>query len=403
MRSLFLPSHVGLGHVARDEAIARSLKKLIPYLRIEWCSAEPSLTHLRLWNEKVLPCSKKLTSFSKAIEGVFNEHGYNLRMLGKYLSILKNNFKLLQDYINLSNYDMVFADEFWEFMLSASQEIKDKVVFASDLVFMPYGDGLISYLISLILNKYFKQSFLKFRHRIYMNTLCEAPKGKWYLVLGENVRKWISRNMFIAGLCTSYLPGELPSVKLARKALKVSEGEYLIVSSVGGTSARGEIILHKVFKAVRRVRDDSKVKIKLAIVSGPRIKLSFKEILPEWVISYSTLKSLSTLYMAGDLFIVRPGRTTTADLECLPRSFRGILVPIKNHLEHEHIAKEAAARFPNLFRVVGEGLSVQELAKAIENELNNLKPGFRKPPKDCEGTLRVSKYLRDFLKGSLSK
>jgi len=396
MKALFLPSHVGLGHVARDEAIARSLRGLLPGIRIDWCSAEPASTHLNLWREKILPCSEKLMSFSIAIENIYNKHGYSLRELRKYLSIIRSNYEVLERNVKLNDYDLVFADEFWELMLSAPQDLKDLIVFGSDLVFMPYRDGLVPRLLSLILNNYFKHSFTKFRNRIYMNTLPEAPKGRWYYLFGENVRKWISENMVIGGLCTSYLSEELPQVRHARRALGVDD-EYLIVSSVGGTSARSEIMLHNVLEAVKKLRESDRLKARLAVVSGPRTELLLKGGVPDWLIPYKTLKNLSTLYMAGDLFIVRPGRTTVADLECLPKNFKALLVPIRTHLEQEHISEMAASRFPNLFKVIPEGLGPQDLAGVVRSELKVLNQGSRSLPEDCGGSVRVSKYLMNLL------
>ncbi len=398
MRALFLPSHVGLGHVTRDESIARFLRKIIPKLKIEWCSAEPALTHLRMWGERVLSCSNGLSSFSNAIEGVFNEHGYNIRMLRNYLSWLKRNYVIVKELLDLEAYDLVFADEFWELMLSAPQELKEGIVFGSDLVQMPYGGGIKGHLLSLILNKYFKNSFPKFKHKIFMNTIYEAPRGRWYYVFGDYVRNWIKRNMFIAGLCTSYLTEELPSVKEAREALGIGEEEYLIVSSVGGTSAKGEFMLRKVFEAVKNIRENSKLDIKLAIISGPRMDLRFIKETPEWLILHKALKSLTTYYMAGDLFIVRPGRTTVADLECLPqRTFGAVLIPIKNHMEHEHISKEASKRFPKLFEVVEENVGVKELTKIIKGKVMRPAVPLKKMPSDCEGYKRAAEYLKNLV------
>jgi len=394
MRALFLPSHVGLGHVTRDEAIARYLRRIKPNLKIEWCSAEPALTHLRMWDETIISCSNSLSSFSNAIEGIFNQHGYDIRRLKNYLNLLRRNYMIIEESLDLEAYDLVFADEFWELMLSAPQKLREEVVFGSDLVQMPYGGGVKGRLLSLILNKYFKNSFLKFKHRIFMNSVYEAPRGRWYYIFGDYVRSWIKKNLFITGLCTSYLTEELPSVNEARKALGIRENEFLIVSSIGGTSAKGEFMLRKVYEAVKNIRENSKLNLKLAIISGPRAVLRFLKETPEWLILHKTLRSLTTYYMAGDVFIVRPGRTTVADLECLPKgTFSVVLIPIKNHMEHEHISEVASRRFPQLFEVVKENVEVKELAKIIENKVMRSQASLKRVPQDCEGYKRAAEYL----------
>ncbi len=397
-----LPSHVGLGHVARDLAVVRALRKASPRVGVEWLTAEPALTYLRLWGEDVLECSEDLKSFSKAIEWVFNAGGFNLNVLRGYLRMLKHNYSVLRECVCLDDYDLVFADEFWELMLEAQPEDLGNVIFATDLVFMPYGRGLKPFVISLLLNRYFIRSYLKFRRRVYLNSLYETPNCRWFWLWGCRVRDWVRRNMFVTGLVTSYLPWELPSRDDVREGFGVGESPF-IVASVGRTSARSSEMLSKVIKAVRRVRESLSCDVRLAIVKGSRTVFVVEEGVDEWVRSYGLLKSMLNLYMPADAFIVRSGRTTAADLECLPRAVRAILIPIKGHMEQEHIAEAVASRFPNSFKVVSENVSVGDLAVAIAEMLGRRSEGRRACSKDmlarseCDGTLKTVNYILNAL------
>ncbi len=385
-----MPSHVGLGHVARDLAIARALRKAVPRLSIEWLTAEPAVSYLRMWGERILKCSEDLDTFSRAVEGVFNIHGFRLNELREYLRILRRNYRLIIECVDLGGYDLVFADEFWELMLEAPKELLSNVAFATDLAFMPYGGGVRSSIVNLILNHYFRRSYLKFRRRLYLNSLKETPNCRWYLISGCRVREWIRRNFIVTGLTTSYLPWEIPGREETRKSLGINN-EVLVVSSVGGTSARSSTFLSRIIEAIKYLRGELGVNAELVLVKGPRTGTVGGEDL-EWVRSYGLVKSMLNLYVAADLMIVRPGRTTTADLECLPIRVKALLAPIKGHVEQEHIAEAVSRRFPNSFKVIREDEDPRVIAlKAAEALKASLSESVR--CEDCLGVINVANYI----------
>ena len=73
-RALFISSPIGLGHVQRDLAIARELRKLHPDLEIDWFTVDPAARYLEQEGERVHPITKRLANESRHFEHVAGEH-----------------------------------------------------------------------------------------------------------------------------------------------------------------------------------------------------------------------------------------------------------------------------------------------------------------------------------------
>ena len=339
MKVLFLPSHVGLGHVTRDRAIAKILSKAMPKVKIMWCSAEPAYGFLKSWNLNIINSCKRLKTFSTVIEKIFNR-SVNLKWLASRLNILRQNYTLLQEIIDLEAYDLIIADEFWELMLSGNEEVRERTIFMTDFVGLSYTANLKMLPISLILNTYFSKAFLKFKRKIFLGNLGDAPEIRLPPIRGKKSRDWIWKNMYIAGPATSFTLDEVVNKREARKDLCLND-KLLIVVSVGGTSTRSALFLDTIWKRLVELRKI--IPLNAIFIKGPRTRWKPKKYL-EGFREVQAEKSLLKYYIASDIFISRAGRTTVADLECLGK--RSILIPIKGHAEQLSIAKNAKKRSP---------------------------------------------------------
>ena len=74
-RALFISSPIGLGHVQRDLAIARELRKLQPDLEIDWFTVDPAARYLEREGERVHP----ITSAPGQREPPLRAHGRRTR------------------------------------------------------------------------------------------------------------------------------------------------------------------------------------------------------------------------------------------------------------------------------------------------------------------------------------
>jgi pimeloyl-ACP methyl ester carboxylesterase len=73
-RALFISSPIGLGHVQRDLAIARELRRLVPELQIDWLAQHPVTRVLQEAGERIHPHSSRLVSESAHWEQSASSH-----------------------------------------------------------------------------------------------------------------------------------------------------------------------------------------------------------------------------------------------------------------------------------------------------------------------------------------
>ena len=67
-KALFISSAIGLGHVQRDLAIAREMRKLQPDLQIDWFTVDPAATYLEREGERLHPITQRLANESRHFE-----------------------------------------------------------------------------------------------------------------------------------------------------------------------------------------------------------------------------------------------------------------------------------------------------------------------------------------------
>ena len=137
-RALFLSSPIGLGHVQRDVAIARELRKLEPDLTIDWFTVNPATAYLEREGEKVHPITRYLANESHHFEHVAGEHDlsafYGLRTMDE---IMVNNFMTFSDLMEAEHFDLIIGDEAWDvdYYYHENPELKRQpFVFLTDFV-----------------------------------------------------------------------------------------------------------------------------------------------------------------------------------------------------------------------------------------------------------------------------
>jgi len=394
-RVLFLSSHVGLGHAARDYAVALALRRLVPRVEVVWCSAEPVVSFLDAVGERVAPECRGLESFSTVIEGLF-DGGLGLRGLASSLGILRRNWERMRDLVVGGGFDLVFADEFWEAVYSADPGVKQGIVFGTDFVYKNYSVRPVDFFISLLLNRYFRRVLPGFAELVYMNDVSLVEGKRWYPVIGGRVDEWIARNMHVVGLATSFLKDEVPGREEARRRLGLSPDEYVVLVTVGGTSTRSRQLLGCVDESAQllaeKLRAATGREARIVALTGPRTSWSPSSSLVE--ARSGVAPRLLDYYAAADLFISRAGRTTTADLLCLGKP--AVLVPIAGHFEQEEIARHMSSRYG--YPVVEERRCSPSTLAAAAEKASTLTP--EPPGRLCGGSWRTARLLAELLRGA---
>ncbi|MCW2530349.1 MAG: alpha/beta fold hydrolase, partial [Pseudonocardiales bacterium] len=110
-RALWVCSPIGLGHVLRDLAIARSLRERVPGLEIQWLAQSPVTAVLEAAGEIIHPASVELASESAHWESESTHHDlhafYAFRRMDE---ILCANYMLFDDIVRETPFDLWVGD-----------------------------------------------------------------------------------------------------------------------------------------------------------------------------------------------------------------------------------------------------------------------------------------------------
>ena len=145
-RALWISSPIGLGHVQRDLAIARAVRKRVPDLEIHWWAQPPVTDVLAEAGETIHPASTELASESAHWESEAADHDlpafYAFRRMDE---IFCANYLLFDDVVRDSSYDLWVGDECWEIDYFLHENPERKIapyVFMTDVIgFLPTDPG----------------------------------------------------------------------------------------------------------------------------------------------------------------------------------------------------------------------------------------------------------------------
>ena len=115
MRALFVSGPIGPGHVQRDLAISRELRKIRLDRQIGWFTFDPAARCLRREGERLHPIASRLAIGSRHFESIAGEHNlhafFALRTMDE---VMVNDFLTFIDLMKEGHYDHVIGDEAWE-------------------------------------------------------------------------------------------------------------------------------------------------------------------------------------------------------------------------------------------------------------------------------------------------
>lgn len=389
MKILFLSSHIGLGHVTRDLQVKELLVRKSRKIDVVWCSAHPVYEYPIGKGEKVIDACRELSSMSPIAEQyIENKVIFRPSILKSYLKILERNYRILDEDIVWDDYDLVYADEFWELVLAENFKHTDRLFFATDFVFKQYEINPIENLISYILNQYFIRRFKAFRYKAYIGLLDEIPNQRISLIHGEYMPSWVGRNFIVVG--------KIPSVdqtyresspEVFKKRLGIDPEYKVITVLLGGTRSRSEILLQRICSAWESIRDEFGGK--LVIILGPRTKYDCDE---ENVEIHNLVYEVGEYLASSDIIISRAGRTTVTDIEYL--GIPSIIIPIKGHFEQKWIAKISSSKY-EFVESLNEEFTAETLVKKVRKLMNMGR--FKTKVNEFKGAEKIVSYILNII------
>jgi len=378
-RALFVSSPIGLGHVQRDLAVARELRRLVPGLEIEWLAQHPVTRVLEENGECIHPLSARLASESRHVESeMTGEH--ELPVFDTYRSmdeILLANFFVFLEAARRTPYDLWIGDEAWELdhFLHETPELKTApYAWLTDVVgFLP-ADRETATEREVFLTADYNAELVEHVARfpsvrdvsIFIGSPDDAPPDSFGPGL-PSIRDWTAANHDCVGYIRYFDPEALGDRAALRARFGFGTDERVAVAAVGGTSV-GSGLLRRIIDAWPLVRD-LVPDLRLVVVSGPRIDPAGLFQLPG--VDYrGYVHNLYEQFAAADLALVQGGLSTTMELVALKKPF--LYFPLKDHFEQQRYVAHRLERYgvPEWVRLQLDRADAASIAEAARQVLD---------------------------------
>jgi pimeloyl-ACP methyl ester carboxylesterase/predicted glycosyltransferase len=352
-RALFISSAIGLGHVQRDLAIARELRKLQPDLAIDWFTVDPAARYLQREGERLHPITQRLANESRHFERVAGEHDlsafFALRTMDEVMS---HNFMTFVDLVEAEHYDIVIGDEAWEvdYHYHENPELKRQpYVFLTDFVgCLPMEPGndreaaLCADRNADDIEHVARYPYLR-DAAIFVGNRDDVSEQRFGPGLPV-IREWTDRNFCYCGYCLPFDARTLADTERLRAQHGYRSDEKIAIAAVGGT-ATGEHLLQRIAAAFPRMKRELP-ELRLILVTGPRLSTDAFKPQPGLELRPYVHKLYEHLACC-DLALVQGGLSTTMELVATRRPF--LSFPLQRHFEQcvhvrQRLANYAADR-----------------------------------------------------------
>jgi len=366
---LFISGSLGLGHIVRDLAIAKELRKRIPAVEIHWIAAHPATILLAEAGESILPEAEDFANYNVVAEKVA-QSGFRLNII-KYAfnatSLLMKNLKPLRQAIARQHYDIVIGDEAYELFVGLmKKKIRIDIPFVMILDFFgmdpltlnPF-EKLFAYLLNITLlrsGSFFSRPMNTALFIGEAQDIADKPLG----FLMPNRRKLAEKFLQFVGYVLPFNPADYVNSSSVKTKLGYGQ-EPLVVCSIGGTAVGKELLnlCCKAYPIVRKEIPD----VRMLVVCGPRLEKRAMKV-PEGVEVKGYVPCLYKYLAASDLAIVQAGGTTTLELTALKRPF--LYFPLEGHFEQQvHVSEQLARHKAGIRMSYKETTSVALAEKVI--------------------------------------
>jgi UDP:flavonoid glycosyltransferase YjiC (YdhE family) len=396
---LFISGSGGLGHVNRDIAIARELRKINANVEIVWLSEEPATTVLREANEHILPEASRISHGNKLVTDKEIIESYTFNLLGysrKLMKIMGDNADLILDVASREKPDLIIGDEAYDLTFKFfAEESARKFPFYMIYDFIgvdPVTRNPKDLMTARYLNKKFVQ-FLTGKPKkiadefLFVGTLDDIRDQSFGMLL-PNRREIAINNVVMLGYILPFEVGELINASELKRSLGYGT-DPLIICTKGGTSA-GKPLLELCANAYPMIKEKIP-NVQMVIVCGPEVDP--KEIaLPEGVIKKGYVPQLYKHLACADICVTQCGGTTTLELTALQKPF--IYFPLEEQFEQMTTVADRCKRLDAGIEMRFYNTTSKMLAETI---IDNIGKQVSYNIKDLDGAKRAAKLVNDLL------
>jgi UDP:flavonoid glycosyltransferase YjiC (YdhE family) len=387
---LFISGAFGLGHIYRDIAIARLLKRAMPDLEISWLTEEPSSNVLRDAGEKVLP--EPYSRYNETMDNL--SKGKEFNMMSFCYQFNKFWRKTFENYLRIverERFDLVLGDEAYEVTVGYSQNpgLKKQpfIMFYDFIKFYPLTWKPFDRLVAWMVNRLWAFG-PPIDMYIFLGEWEDVPDERLGLFLG-NARQQAEGSLKFVGHPLQFNPDEYRNQAALKAKLGYGSGP-LAICSVGGTGTGGKLIdiCTRAYPLVKeRVPG-----LQLVLVTGPSLAPE-SLILNHGIIARKYIPKLYEHFAACDLAVVMGGGTTTLELTALRKPF--IYFPLEQHSEQFISVTRRLERHRAGIRMLFSEVDHETLAEAMVQNMGK-KVDYAEVPVD--GVVKAAGLIVDFMR-----
>ena len=369
---LFISGSIGLGHVFRDLAIVRELRRRCPGLEISWIACPPASRVIHEAGERLLPEAELWANANVAAEKASSTKPFGMNLLRFAMasgSAWKNNVEVFRRVTISEHFDLVIGDETYE--IGAALKKHPEIKTAPFLIIYDFIgleamtanplERLGVYVWNRIWSKGYKRATKTIDAVLFVGEPEDIPDNRMGFLL-PNRRIWAAfRNVRYVGYILPFSASELAEKAGGSKSSGSGVGP-LVIAAIGGTGI-GKDLLELCCRAFLLARKDIQ-NLRLMLVCGPRLDPN-SIVAPEGVEVQGYVPDLYKHFAACDLAIVQGGGSVTLELTALRRPF--LYFPLEGHCEQmNHVAGRLSrhgAGIPLLFsQTTPEALARQIIA-----------------------------------------
>jgi len=334
---LYMSGSLGLGHITRDLAIAKELRKQVPGVDLYWLAAHPASLLLKEAQETLLPESDQYANDN--IPAETTAKGMQLSLL-KYLSRARkdwtSNVDIFKQVTSREKFDLIIGDETYEiFVALLKNPALRKAPFVAIYDFLgldAVSNNPLEKLEAYIWNRIWAQDYKVLSEERNLGLFVGEPEDiprKSFGFLLPNRRDHAEAYYKFVGYIIPFDPAEYTDKARIRAKLGYGD-EPLLICSIGGTSIGKELLelCGQAYPLIKEKISD----LRMIMICGPRLSPESLKV-PQGVEIKGYVPYLYQHFAASDLAIVQGGATTTLELTALRRPF--LYFPLEGHCEQE--------------------------------------------------------------------
>jgi UDP:flavonoid glycosyltransferase YjiC (YdhE family) len=393
LRVLYVSGSFGLGHLTRDLAVAREIRRLCSDAEIGWLAASPASDVLAAANQKLVPehveyrseteladmtAASGQLSLTKYAYRALSAFVHNARMIGR--AATQGEFDVI---VGDETYDVPIANAFGIHVLHGIPYVMEYDFWGMEVTSGSISERLGAWALNLVMSQEWRVTGRGRNAAVFIGELEDVPDRSYGFLL-PNRRRYVADHVEFVGYVLTFDVEGMPRRDVLRRKLGYGE-EPLVLCSIGGTSI-GRPLLDLCARAfplaAARVPG-----LRMVLVAGPRIDPNSLEA-PEGVERRGMVPQLWQHMAACDLAVVVAGGTTTLELEALRVPF--LYFPIEHQSEQEVTVAGRLARHGAGVRMRLSTTTPEMLAGAI---VANLGAEVSYAPIPANGARRIAERV----------